>query len=108
MLQQTRVATVKEYFVKWIHRWPTVTSLAAASLDEVNQMWTGLGYYRRAKMLHEGQTAWPAQRPPPDKLTWRAGAQLVVEKFGAKLPRTAAELAKIPGALSGCRIAAVE
>jgi hypothetical protein len=54
MLQQTRVATVIDYWERWMKKWPTVESLAAASLEEVNEMWSGLGYYRRAKMLHEG------------------------------------------------------
>jgi A/G-specific adenine glycosylase len=54
MLQQTRVATVIDYWERWMKKWPTVESLASASLEEVNEMWSGLGYYRRAKMLHEG------------------------------------------------------
>jgi len=53
MLQQTTVATVGPYFQKFIKRWPTLKSLAAASLDDVLQMWAGLGYYRRARMLYE-------------------------------------------------------
>ncbi len=52
MLQQTTVAAVGPYFMKFVKRWPTVRSLAAASQDEIYQMWAGLGYYRRAKNLH--------------------------------------------------------
>ena len=63
MLQQTRVATVIDYFKKWMKKWPTVQDLAKATLDEVNEVWAGLGYYRRAALLHKG-------------------AQLVVEKHG--------------------------
>jgi len=53
MLQQTTVATVGPYFQKFIKRWPSLNDLAAASPDEVMQMWAGLGYYRRARLLHQ-------------------------------------------------------
>ncbi len=52
MLQQTTIAAVIPYFLRFIKRWPTLEDLAAASLDEINQMWAGLGYYRRARGLH--------------------------------------------------------
>ncbi|KAL6077136.1 Adenine DNA glycosylase [Balamuthia mandrillaris] len=78
MLQQTRVDTVVAYFNKWMKRWPTVAHLARATLEEVNEAWAGLGYYRRARYLHQGAT-------------------LLMEKFKGRLPRTAAELKKIPG-----------
>ena len=54
MLQQTQVATVVNYFEKWMSKWPTVKDLAEATLEEVNQVWAGLGYYSRARRLHEG------------------------------------------------------
>lgn len=54
MLQQTQVATVTEYYNKWMKRWPCLQDLAKASLEEVNEMWAGLGYYSRARRLHEG------------------------------------------------------
>ncbi|KAF8079478.1 hypothetical protein N665_1024s0005 [Sinapis alba] len=54
MLQQTRVQTVMEYYKRWMHKWPTIFDLAQASLEEVNEMWAGLGYYRRARFLLEG------------------------------------------------------
>nr|XP_045601509.1 adenine DNA glycosylase-like [Procambarus clarkii] len=54
MLQQTQVSTVISYFEKWMRKWPSVADLASASLEEVNQVWTGLGYYSRARRLHEG------------------------------------------------------
>ena len=53
MLQQTTVVTVGPYFLKFIKRWPTLKDLASAKLDEVRRMWAGLGYYRRARMLHQ-------------------------------------------------------
>lgn len=52
MLQQTQVATVIPYYQKFLERFPTVDSLATASLDEVMARWAGLGYYSRAKNLH--------------------------------------------------------
>lgn len=54
MLQQTQVATVLPYFTRWMDRWPTVEALAAASDEEVHKAWEGLGYYRRARLLHAG------------------------------------------------------
>jgi A/G-specific adenine glycosylase len=57
MLQQTRVETVVPYFERFLARWPTVSSLAEAPIDEVLAAWSGLGYYRRARMLHSGARA---------------------------------------------------
>ncbi|XP_014757626.1 adenine DNA glycosylase isoform X3 [Brachypodium distachyon] len=54
MLQQTRVPVVVDYYSRWMARWPTVETLAAATQEEVNEMWAGLGYYRRARFLLEG------------------------------------------------------
>ena len=53
MLQQTQVATVIPYFERFIARFPTVQDLAAAEQDEVLHLWTGLGYYARARNLHK-------------------------------------------------------
>ncbi|XP_042518338.1 adenine DNA glycosylase-like [Macadamia integrifolia] len=55
MLQQTRVAAVIDHYNRWMEKWPTVHHLARASQDEVNEMWAGLGYYRRARFLLELQ-----------------------------------------------------
>ena len=52
ILQQTRVAQGYDYFVRFVHRFPTVESLAAAPDDEVMRLWQGLGYYSRARNLH--------------------------------------------------------
>lgn len=52
MLQQTTVATVGPYFRNFLTKWPTVTALAAADIDEVMHAWAGLGYYSRARNLH--------------------------------------------------------
>lgn len=54
MLQQTQVATVIDYYTRWMQKWPTLQDLASASLEEVNQLWSGLGYYSRGRRLQEG------------------------------------------------------
>lgn len=78
MLQQTTVVTVIPYFLKFIRRWPTVHDLAQASLDEVNQMWAGLGYYRRARGLFEC-------------------AQVLVKQYDGVFPQDEKELQVLPG-----------
>lgn len=78
MLQQTRVDTVVEYFLRWIDKFPTVAALAEANEEDVNALWAGLGYYRRARMLH-------------------AGAKYVVENYDGELPSTVDQLLTIPG-----------
>jgi A/G-specific adenine glycosylase len=78
MLQQTRVATVIPYWERWMARFPTVSVLADAPLDDVLAAWAGLGYYSRARNLH-------------------AGAQAVDTRFGGALPSRAAELRDVPG-----------
>lgn len=54
MLQQTRVEAVKHYYERWMARFPTLKELAQASAEEVLQYWQGLGYYSRARNLHQG------------------------------------------------------
>ncbi|VDQ07184.1 unnamed protein product [Trichobilharzia regenti] len=54
MLQQTQVKTVIDYYNRWMQKWPNVEELASAALDDVNSIWSGLGYYSRARLLHEG------------------------------------------------------
>lgn len=78
MLQQTQVATVRPYYERFLRRFPDVRSLAAAELDEVLHLWSGLGYYARARNLH------------------RAAAVICAE-HGGELPRTFAALAALPG-----------
>ena len=53
MLQQTRVETVREYWLAWMRRWPTIEALAEASPDDVLAAWRGLGYYSRATRIHQ-------------------------------------------------------
>lgn len=70
MLQQTRVETVIPYYERFLARWPTVAALADAPVDDVLSAWSGLGYYRRARMLHEAARAIRARRAfPPDAAT---------------------------------------
>lgn len=79
MLQQTQVATVISYYTRWMQKWPTLQDLASASLEEVNQLWAGLGYYSRGRRLQEG-------------------ARKVVEELGGHMPRTAETLQQLlPG-----------
>src|SRR4029077_13192891 len=54
MLQQTQVSTVIPFYLRFMERFPTVTALAAAPPDEVLRLWSGLGYYSRARHLHRG------------------------------------------------------
>jgi A/G-specific adenine glycosylase len=76
MLQQTQVATVIPYYDRFLKRFPDVCTLAAAELDDVYQLWAGLGYYRRARQLHSaairvvesGQAPFPAERDAIAKL----------------------------------------
>ena len=78
MLQQTRMEVVTARFSSFIRRFPTVAALARASEDEVTAEWSGLGYYRRARML-------------------RSGAIAVMEKFHGELPADVTALMSIDG-----------
>jgi len=78
MLQQTRVAVVVERYQAFLLRFPTLLSLALASEEDVLALWSGLGYYRRARMLHKA-------------------AQFVAGQLHGNLPRNAAALRTLPG-----------
>ena len=78
MLQQTTVAAVIPYFERFMRRFPTLASLAAASEDEVTALWSGLGYYARARNL-------------------RRAAVAAVDEHGGELPGTEAALGRLPG-----------
>ena len=78
MLQQTQVATVVPYYQRFRARFPDIASLAAGSEDEVLRLWSGLGYYSRARNLHHA-------------------AQLVVERHGGRFPDALADIASLPG-----------
>jgi A/G-specific adenine glycosylase len=78
MLQQTQVATVRDYFERFTRRLPTVADLAQASADEVMGLWSGLGYYSRARNLHRC-------------------AQIVMQQHGGQFPRQAELLQTLPG-----------
>lgn len=78
MLQQTQVSTVIEYYQRFTAAFPDVASLASAPLDRVLQLWSGLGYYRRAHHLHDA-------------------AKLVVAEHGGRFPRNVDAIAALPG-----------
>jgi A/G-specific adenine glycosylase len=78
MLQQTRVAAVIEHYQEFLRRFPTVQKLAAARESSVLAAWSGLGYYRRARMLH-------------------AAAKVIVREHGGKFPSTELELRELAG-----------
>ena len=78
MLQQTQVAAVMRYYERFMDRFPDVRALAAADLDDVLQLWAGLGYYSRARNLH-------------------ACARAVVDRHAGEFPREPVALAALPG-----------
>jgi A/G-specific adenine glycosylase len=78
MLQQTRVTAVLDYYSRFLALFPTISALARAKEPAVLAAWSGLGYYRRAKMMHRA-------------------AQVVVQDHQGALPTTAAGLRKLPG-----------
>ncbi|MCW5588574.1 MAG: A/G-specific adenine glycosylase [Legionellales bacterium] len=78
MLQQTQVATVIPYFERFTQRFSTVNHLAAANLDEVLHLWTGLGYYARARNLHRT-------------------ANIIAEDYQGEFPQELSQLMALPG-----------
>ncbi len=78
MLQQTRVETVGDFWVRFLERFPSVEALAAASEEDVLAAWSGLGYYRRARALH-------------------AAARRIASDHAGEFPRTRGELLALPG-----------
>lgn len=78
MLQQTRVETVRKYYPRFMERFPTLSALAQAPVEDVLKLWEGLGYYRRAQHLHRG-------------------AQQVMADYEGRLPANPALLQRITG-----------
>jgi hypothetical protein len=78
MLQQTQVATVIPYYQRFMARFPTVRALADAPIDDVLHLWTGLGYYARARNMHRS-------------------AVLVRDQYGGEFPKTFETVAELPG-----------
>ncbi|MGD9499303.1 MAG: A/G-specific adenine glycosylase [Halothiobacillus sp.] len=72
MLQQTQVATVIDYFNRFMQRFPSLDVLAAAPLDEVLALWSGLGYYARARNLHKAAQIMAQQGVPQTRDGWQA------------------------------------
>jgi A/G-specific adenine glycosylase len=78
MLQQTQVATVIPYYAAFVRRFPDVRALAEARLDEVLHLWSGLGYYARARNLHRA-------------------AQVIIRDHGGRFPESIDEVMALPG-----------
>ena len=78
MLQQTQVKTVIPYFKTFIHHFPTIDKLAAAPIDNILHLWTGLGYYARARNLHKCAT-------------------VIRDNYNSKFPDNVEELTQLPG-----------
>lgn len=78
MLQQTTVATVIPYFGRFLRRFPTLAALASARLESVLELWSGLGYYARARNLHRA-------------------AQILVHEHGGRMPREREAVEALPG-----------
>lgn len=78
MLQQTTVKAVAPYYREFLRRWPSVSDMAAAPLDDVLAAWAGLGYYARARNMHKT-------------------ARIVAGELGGRFPRSAPALQKLPG-----------
>ena len=78
MLQQTQVTTVIGYYQRFMEKFPTVESLATGEIDEVLHLWTGLGYYARARNLHKA-------------------AKMVMDEFDGEFPTTIDEMESLPG-----------
>ncbi len=78
MLQQTQVVTVIDYFRRFMRRFPNVNTLADATLDDVLQIWEGLGYYRRARQMH-------------------AAAQQIRDEHGGRFPTSFEHVVALPG-----------
>ncbi|MEO0368637.1 MAG: A/G-specific adenine glycosylase [Pseudomonadota bacterium] len=78
MLQQTQVATVIPYYLRFLERFPSVKDLACAEIDEVLHLWTGLGYYARARNLHKA-------------------AQMVAGEFNGEFPTNLDDMLRLPG-----------
>ena len=78
MLQQTQVATVIPYYLRFLARFPDVATLAGAPLDDVLRLWSGLGYYSRARNLHRA-------------------AGIIAAQFGGRFPRRFEDVAELPG-----------
>ena len=76
MAQQTRIDSMLPYYRRWMERWPTVEALAKAPIEDVLHSWQGLGYYNRARKLHEG-------------------AKVVAGRYGGILPADVEQLREV-------------
>lgn len=111
MLQQTQVATVRDYYIKWMKRFPDIETLAKANEEDVFRYWQGLGYYSRARnILRTAKTVSGSYRPAASRMT-SEGAQAHIARcempnarcempdasVRCEMPRTRKELEALPG-----------
>lgn len=113
MLQQTQVATVLPYYERWMVRFPTVQSLAAADDQEVLSSWQGLGYYRRARLLIQGARYVVKHGMPMTEAEWRkvpgvgpytAGALASIAS-GQAVPLVDGNVERVFARVQGCDLA---
>ena len=78
MLQQTQVSTVIDYYKKFMERFPDIESLAITNIDHVNEYWSGLGYYSRARNIH-------------------TSANIILQKYKGIFPQNFEEILELPG-----------
>lgn len=78
MLQQTRVEAVRDYYQRFLDRFPTIEAFAGSSEDEFMKLWQGLGYYSRVRNMHKA-------------------AVIIMREYGGEMPHTAAALQQLPG-----------
>ena len=78
MLQQTQVSTVIDYYKKFMRRFPDIEALADAEMDEVNECWSGLGYYSRARNIH-------------------TAVKIILERYNGIFPQKFEEILELPG-----------
>lgn len=99
MLQQTQVSTVRDYFVRWMERFPDIATLASAPEEEVFRYWQGLGYYSRARNILKTAQKIDARDRPPSASSGQAPSVPASRKDIRKstMPTTRKELEALPG-----------
>ncbi len=110
MLQQTQVSVALPYYERWMRRFPTVDSLAGATLDDALALWQGLGYYRRCRLLLEGARALAGKPWPMTERDWKqvpgvgayTAAAIASICFGAASPVVDGNVERVFARLEAC------
>ena len=110
MLQQTQLAVALPYWVRWMAAFPTIEALAAASLDEVRLQWQGLGYYSRARRLHQAAQRLVGRSWPRTLEAWMAlpgigrttAGSILSSAFNAPLPILDGNVKRVLARLTAC------